>query len=1112
MRLKRAGKTEAEGIYSIGIHKWYQSQDGLGYDWSYIAQEEPTEFALMAYTSRSNKELSAKDKTGLGYGDQLSESDSEVLVSVFNTRSSDGDDNLTNDRFKKGDGYHAVSPPLNGNYMPPLADLSFAGLDDSVYRPTANKASASISKGEPSVINTSNINIEMPKVDSVRTSEVIIEDWVSDDEDTLVTQNSKADRKDWNGNLTQKPRISKETVNTVRINGVNTAGQTSVSTVEGNEVIAVKNLAGCVWRPKITDLNNVSKDSSGSWISKRGNPQQALNYKGMFDSGCSRHMTGNKALLTDYQDIDGGFVAFGGSTKGGKIIGIGHIRTNKIDFEDVFFMKELKFNLFSVSQICDKKNDVLFTESECLVLSHDFKLIDENQKGKQHKASCKAKLVSSISQHLQMLHMDLFGLTFVRSINHKTYCLGVTDDFSRTPQQNEVTERKNMTVIEDARTMLADSLLPTIFGAEAVNTACYVMNRVLVTKPHNKTPYELIIGRPPSISFMRPFGCPITILNTLDPLGKFDGKAEEGFLVGYSVNSKAFKVFYTQTRKVKDNLHVNFLENKPNVAGQGPNWLFNINSLANSMNYQPLTVENQANKNASHQKVNGDTGLKKNINVGHTEQEKVSTQEYTVFPLWSSISSSNKSLDDKAGDNTADDAAGKEKRLISTTWNLLLLPPIPTTRVHSNHPKAQIIGDPVSAVQTRGRKSTTGGCQFLGSRLISWQCKKQTMVANSTTEAEYIAASHCCAQVLWIQNQMLDYGYNFMQIKIHVDNESVICVIKNHESSIRRILRLDDAEGTYCLTNTEIFKDLARMSAKTTSWNEFSSTMASVIICLATNQKFNFSRYIQVPLPSPSHDPLPSGEDSLKLKKLMDLCTNLSNKVIKLESEVIDIKSTYKAKTEKLESRVERLEEENSVLKELKGVHSTVDSDEPVMEKEKSFKQERKIADIDADVKINLEKVQAKAYNLDLDLQEKVHSMLDVNDEEPANVEEVIEVVTTAKLITEVIATARVDVNAASVQDTPITVAEATKVTVEVPKPRKRRGVIIQDPEKTTTTVTVQPKVQAKDKEKAILIEEPKPLKRQVQIVLDEEVTRQLEAELNTDINWNAMIEQVKRS
>ncbi|GJX58742.1 putative ribonuclease H-like domain-containing protein [Tanacetum coccineum] len=77
------------------------------------------------------------------------------------------------------------------------------------------------------------------------------------------------------------------------------------------------------------------------------------------------------------------------------------------------------------------------------------------------------------------------------------------------------------------------------------------------------------------------------------------------------------------------------------------------------------------------------------------------------------------------------------------------------------------------------RKSTTGGCQFLGRRLISWQCKKQTIVATSTTEAEYVAAASCCGQVLWIQNQMLDYGFNFMNTKIYIDNESTICIIKN---------------------------------------------------------------------------------------------------------------------------------------------------------------------------------------------------------------------------------------------------------------------------------------------------------------------------------------------
>ncbi|GKF87086.1 retrovirus-related pol polyprotein from transposon TNT 1-94, partial [Tanacetum coccineum] len=120
---------------------------------------------------------------------------------------------------------------------------------------------------------------------------------------------------------------------------------------------------------------------------------------------------------------------------------------------------------------------------------------------------------------------------------------GIKREFSvaRTPQQNGVAKRKNGSLIKAARTMLADSLLPTKFWAKVVNNTCYVQNRVLVTKLHNKTPYELLLGRPPSISFMRPFGSLVTILNTLDPLGKFDGKADEGFFVGYSINSKAFR-------------------------------------------------------------------------------------------------------------------------------------------------------------------------------------------------------------------------------------------------------------------------------------------------------------------------------------------------------------------------------------------------------------------------------------------------------------------------------------------------------------------------------------------------------------------------------------------
>ncbi|GKE21970.1 putative ribonuclease H-like domain-containing protein, partial [Tanacetum coccineum] len=344
---------------------------------------------------------------------------------------------------------------------------------------------------------------------------------------------------------------------------------------------------------------------------------------GFIDSGCSRHMTGNIAYLLDFKEFDGGYVTFGGGAHGGRISAKGTLKTNSLDFEDVYFVNELNFNLFSVSQICDKKNYVLFTDTKYLVLSPNFKLPDESQillkiprndnmyscdmkkivpkesltyklvkdnlvrglptkgfendqtcvaclKGKQYKASCKSKVLNPITKPLFILHMDLFGPTFdatseilknfikeieklvdkkvkiIRSDNGTEFKNKVIDGFFRekgikreynvvrTPQQNGVAERRNMTLIEAVRTMLADFKLPTTFWAEAVSTACYVQNMVLVVKPHNKTPYELFRGFKPALSFMRPFGCHVTILNTLDSLGKFDGKSNEGFFVGYN--------------------------------------------------------------------------------------------------------------------------------------------------------------------------------------------------------------------------------------------------------------------------------------------------------------------------------------------------------------------------------------------------------------------------------------------------------------------------------------------------------------------------------------------------------------------------------------------------
>ncbi|GJT60256.1 ribonuclease H-like domain-containing protein [Tanacetum coccineum] len=262
-------------------------------------------------------------------------------------------------------------------------------------------------------------------------------------------------------------------------------------------------------------------------------------------------MTGIKAYLLDYEDYNRGFVAFGSDPKGGKITGKGKIKTANLDFDDVYFIDELNFKLLDESQVvlrAPRQNDVYSLDLKNIVPSG----------GLENQLNHKVKIIRS--DH---------GTEFKNhAMNELCAKKGIKREFSvaRTPQQNGVAERKNRTLIEAARTMLADSLLPIPFWAEAVNTACYVLNRVLVTKPQNKTPYELLIGKPPSISFMRPFGHPLTILNTLDPLGKFDRKSDEGYLLGYSTTSKAFRVYNKRTKRVEENMHIDFLEDQPNVA------------------------------------------------------------------------------------------------------------------------------------------------------------------------------------------------------------------------------------------------------------------------------------------------------------------------------------------------------------------------------------------------------------------------------------------------------------------------------------------------------------------------------------------------------------------
>ncbi|GKB08196.1 putative ribonuclease H-like domain-containing protein, partial [Tanacetum coccineum] len=516
---------------------------------------------------------------------------------------------------------------------------------------------------------------------------------------------------------------------------------------------------------------------------------------------------------------------------------------------------------------------------------------------------------------------------------------------------------------------------------------------------------------------------------TLSVLGKFDGKSDEGFLVGYSLNSKAYRVYNLVTKRVEVNLHVNFLEDKPNVKGVGYRWMFDIDYLTDSMNYIPVSLKNQANSNAGTSEKTNNAGTSQTLKSNASEEKdedvelivvpsavtipeeivasrtssiKLKKEKIVTYPQQGEKVSSTDTLEDNpkiqafrreleqivlkhlgtvpennststpsvnTGSQTVntgrlddddspmpelkifhkfetgifDEASYDEEGVITDfnslpteieeepkkiaealqddswvqamqeellqfklqqVWVLVDLPHgmkvIGTKWVYRNkrdergvvvRNKARLVAQgytqeegidydevfaPVARIEAislgvmslksifqmteilkkfdlenvkaaitpmetkvaltkdkeaidvdvtpkiyhlnavkrifkylKGkpnlglwylrespfdleafsdsdyggsnldRKSTTGGCQFLGQRLISWQCKKQTIVATSTTEAEYIAAVNCCGQVLWVQNQLLDYGFNFMNTKIHIDNESTICIVKN---------------------------------------------------------------------------------------------------------------------------------------------------------------------------------------------------------------------------------------------------------------------------------------------------------------------------------------------
>ncbi|GJV95319.1 hypothetical protein Tco_1546896 [Tanacetum coccineum] len=680
-----------------------------------------------------NSQMSAKDKAGLGYGDQMNKSvlsyENEVFQSVFVSRTSDIEDSHVNDRYAEG--MHAVPPPMTGIYIPSGPDKE---IDDSqfTYGPKQSKPSESDARSSDFNSCESNCSKEThesmsepvvnePKVVSepkVWSDALIIKEYESDSEDEHI-------RPVWNNVqrmnhqnqfvpkavLTRTGKIPFNTARTSSTNTVNTArhnfNRQAIPINAARKVNIVKPIMNNA-RPKVgfhksispfkksfnkttalgTNFSkqkvNIAEVNAVSAVKGKRETadylQRTLQNKGIVDSGCSRHMTGNNAYLAEYQDFNGGPVAFGGSK--GYIIGKGKIKTGKLDFEDVCFVKELQhFNLFSVSpvqteipaieEIYNNPTDGIFTNA-----SYD----DEGT-------------VADFTNLETIVNVSPIPTSRINSIHPSTLILG--DPKSAVQTRSKVTK-----------------------SSRAYAFVSYIQKQ----RRNNHKDFQHCL-----------FTC---FLSQNEPKKISEALEDESWVDAMQ-------------EELQDKYVAEILKKFDFIS---------VKTASTPIETQKPLVKDEE---ASEVDVHLYRSMIGSLIYLTTSRPDImfavcACSRFQVTPKTSHLN-----------------VVKRIFRYLKGKPKLGLWYP----RVSSFDLEAY--SDSNYAGANLDKKYITRGCQFLGRRLISWQCKKQTIVATSTIEAEYVATANCCEQVLWIQNQMLDYGFNFMNTKIYIDNESTICIVKN---------------------------------------------------------------------------------------------------------------------------------------------------------------------------------------------------------------------------------------------------------------------------------------------------------------------------------------------
>nr|GEW28484.1 hypothetical protein [Tanacetum cinerariifolium] len=621
------------------------------------------------------------DKTGLGYDNHVFHStvfDSDELIS------SESDVSMPTspmyDRYKSRDGYHVVPSLYTGTFMPPKSDLDFHDA------PTFNATVSTVLNVEP---NPTKPNKDMSQ--SNRTSAPIIEDWDCDYYETKMVQ---------------KPITNYA----MRVNHQHYARMTHPHPHRHVVPIAVLTRSRLVPLTAARPVTTAIQVSYGLGPQKtltflfdvQGNSQHALKDKGVIDSGCLWHMTGNVSYLYDFEEINEGYVAFCGNPKGGKITGKDKIRTGKLDFDDVYFIKELKFNLISVSKMRDKKNIVFFTYTKFIVLSFNFKLPDDNH------------VLLRVPRENNMYNVDLKNIVPSGDLT----CLFAKATFDESNLWHRRLCHINFkTMNKLVNGNLVRGLPSKVFKNNHTCVACKKGKQhgaSCKSKPVSSVSQTL--QRTPSVSFMRPFGCLVTILNTLDPLGKFVRKADEGFLVGYSSMNCQPVVAGNQPNSIAG-IQEPFDADKAREGNVQqyvifPLWSFGSKDTKNTD--ANTTFEVKEPESEVHVSLSSSAKTKKHDDKTKREAKgkspvKLSTGAQNLSEVFkdffdNSINGFNAAnmpaLEDITYFNDDEEDVGVEADFSNLETNITVSH-IPTTRVHKVHPVTKIIGDLSSAPQTR---------------------------------------------------------------------------------------------------------------------------------------------------------------------------------------------------------------------------------------------------------------------------------------------------------------------------------------------------------------------------------------------------------------------------